>query len=101
MLPRRPKGCQYGSGQRDDQVTEGCEQVLCIQRAHELSARGLRVAGSLQKSTEVMKTMQKTPEIQVTTWELSKEMMKAGIIEDMLKDTFESLDDQEEMEEEV
>ncbi|XP_074003249.1 charged multivesicular body protein 3 isoform X3 [Numenius arquata] len=39
----------------------------------------LRVAGSLQKSTEVMKAMQnlvKIPEIQATMRELSKEMMK-------------------------
>nr|XP_009684385.1 PREDICTED: charged multivesicular body protein 3 isoform X3 [Struthio camelus australis] len=64
----------------------------------------LRVAGSLQKSTEVMKAMQnlvKIPEIQATMRELSKEMMKAGIIEEMLEDTFESMEDQEEMEEEA
>ncbi|MBV99062.1 Charged multivesicular body protein 3, partial [Eschrichtius robustus] len=39
----------------------------------------LRVAGSLQKSTEVMKAMQslvKIPEIQATMRDLSKEMMK-------------------------
>ncbi|XP_061650226.1 charged multivesicular body protein 3 isoform X2 [Phyllopteryx taeniolatus] len=39
----------------------------------------LRVAGSLQKSTEVMKAMQslvKVPEIQATMRDLSKEMMK-------------------------
>ena len=62
----------------------------------------LRVAGSLQKSTEVMKAMQslvKIPEIQATMRMLSKEMMKAGIIEEMLEVTFESMDDQEEMEE--
>ncbi|KAI3367209.1 hypothetical protein L3Q82_008264 [Scortum barcoo] len=62
----------------------------------------LRVAGALQKSTEVMKAMQsliKVPEIQATMRELSKEMMKAGIIEDMLEDTFESMEDGEEMEE--
>ncbi|XP_057714530.1 charged multivesicular body protein 3 [Corythoichthys intestinalis] len=64
----------------------------------------LRVAGSLQKSTEVMKAMQnliKVPEIQATMRELSKEMMKAGIIEEMLEDTFESVEDGEDMEEEV
>uniref|UniRef100_A0A8C5VXA4 Charged multivesicular body protein 3 n=1 Tax=Microcebus murinus TaxID=30608 RepID=A0A8C5VXA4_MICMU len=65
----------------------------------------LRVAGSLQKrSTEVMKAMQspvKIPEIQATMRELSTEMMKAGIIEEMLEDTFESMEDQEEMEEEA
>lgn len=41
----------------------------------------LRVAGSLQKSTEVMKAMQnlvKVPEIQATMRELSKEMMKVS-----------------------
>ncbi|XP_064200224.1 charged multivesicular body protein 3 isoform X2 [Anguilla rostrata] len=62
----------------------------------------LRVAGALQKSTEVMKSMQslvKIPEIQATMRELSKEMMKAGIIEEMLEDTFEGMEDEEEMEE--
>ncbi|XP_037096674.1 charged multivesicular body protein 3 [Syngnathus acus] len=62
----------------------------------------LRVAGSMQKSTEVMKAMQslvKIPEIQATMRDLSKEMMKAGIIEEMLEDTFESMEDGEEMEE--
>lgn len=62
----------------------------------------LRVAGSLQRSTEVMKAMQslvKIPEIQATMRDLSKEMMKAGIIEEMLEDTFESMEDGEEMEE--
>ncbi|XP_046905957.1 charged multivesicular body protein 3 isoform X1 [Hypomesus transpacificus] len=62
----------------------------------------LRVAGALQKSTEVMKAMQnlvKIPEIQATMRELSKEMMKAGIIEEMLEDTFEGMEDEEEMEE--
>lgn len=42
----------------------------------------LRVAGSLQKSTEVMKAMQtlvKIPEIQATMRELSKEMMKVTL----------------------
>lgn len=41
----------------------------------------LRVAGALQKSTEVMKAMQsliKVPEIQATMRELSKEMMKVS-----------------------
>ncbi|XP_011674708.1 charged multivesicular body protein 3 [Strongylocentrotus purpuratus] len=59
----------------------------------------LRVSGALEKSTVVMKAMQslvKVPEIQATMMELSKEMMKAGIIEEMMEDTFESLDDVEE-----
>ncbi|XP_075874215.1 charged multivesicular body protein 3 isoform X2 [Nelusetta ayraudi] len=64
----------------------------------------LRIAGALQKSTEVMKAMQnlvKVPEIQATMRELSKEMTKAGIMEEMLEDTFESMEDGEDMEEEA
>lgn len=41
----------------------------------------VRVAGALQKSTEVMKAMQnlvKIPEIQANMRELSKEMMKVS-----------------------
>ncbi|XP_042235682.1 charged multivesicular body protein 3-like [Homarus americanus] len=63
----------------------------------------LRVAGSLQQSTEVLKAMQelvKLPEISKTMQEMSREMMKAGIIEEMLEDTMESLEP-EEMEEEA
>ncbi|KFO32734.1 Charged multivesicular body protein 3 [Fukomys damarensis] len=62
----------------------------------------LQVVRSLQKSTEVMKAMQhlvKISKIQATMWELSKEMTKAGIIEEMLEDNSEPMDDQEEMEE--
>jgi len=64
----------------------------------------IKVAGSLQKSAEVMKTMQqlvKLPEIQKTMMEMSKEMMKAGIIEEMMEDTMESITDADDMEEEA
>ncbi|XP_063435397.1 charged multivesicular body protein 3-like isoform X1 [Mytilus trossulus] len=63
----------------------------------------LRIAGALEKSTDVMKSMQaliKLPEIQQTMMEMSKEMMKAGILEEMLEDTMEGLDD-EDMDEEI
>lgn len=62
----------------------------------------LRVAGSLQKSTEVMQAMQsliRVQEVAHTMQEMSKEMMKAGIIEEMLDETFEGVEDTEEMEE--
>ncbi|KAJ8910876.1 hypothetical protein NQ315_000507 [Exocentrus adspersus] len=62
----------------------------------------LRVAGSLQKSTEVMTAMQRlirVPEVAQTMQEMSKEMMKAGIIEEMLDETMDDLEDTEEMEE--
>ena len=62
----------------------------------------LKVSGALAQSADVMKNMSalvKIPETQKTMMELSKEMMKAGIIEEMLEDTMEGLNDGEEMEE--
>lgn len=61
----------------------------------------IRVAGAMESSAEVMKSMQaliKIPEIQQTMQEMSREMMKAGIIEEMLEDTMSGLDDPEELE---
>lgn len=69
---------------------------------HQLAT--LRLAGALEKSAEVMKSMHtliKIPEIQSTMMEMSKEMMKAGIIEEMLEDTLEGFEDQEELEDEA
>lgn len=64
----------------------------------------LRVSGSIQKSAEVMKSMQdlvKVSDIAATMRDLSKEMMKAGLIEEMVEDAFEGMDDQDELEEEA
>lgn len=64
----------------------------------------VRVAGSLSKSTEVMQAMQslvKVPEVAATMREMSKEMMKAGIIEEMLDETMDSVEDSEDMEDEA
>ncbi|XP_033116760.1 charged multivesicular body protein 3-like isoform X2 [Anneissia japonica] len=61
----------------------------------------VRLSGALEKSTIVMKSMQslcKVSEIQSVMVDMSKEMMKAGIIEEMMEDTFESLEDQDELE---
>lgn len=65
-----------------------------MQMQNQLSV--VKVTGALEKSTHVMQAMQrlvKVPEIQATMRELSKEMMKAGIIEEMLEDTMEGLED--------
>merc|ERR1719447_1953892 len=61
----------------------------------------IKVTGAMQTSTEVMQSMQalvKLPEIQKTMQELSREMMKAGIYEEMLEDTMDVLDTEEEEE---
>ena len=66
----------YASKAHRNSVLMGMKNQLAV----------LRVAGSLQKSTEVMKAMQslvKILEIQATLRELSKAMMKAGIIKDV------------------
>lgn len=57
-----------------------------------------RMAGALSKSTDVMRAMNsllRAPEIAAAMQELSKEMMKAGIIEEMVEDVFESMEDEE------
>ena len=62
----------------------------------------VKVAGTLQTSAEVMKSMSqlvKLPEIQKSMMELSREMMKAGVIEEMMEDVMEPLGEEEEMEE--
>ncbi|KAJ3276810.1 Charged multivesicular body protein 3 [Terramyces sp. JEL0728] len=66
----------------------------------------IKVTGALEKSTQVMKvvnTLMKLPEISQTMTEMSKEMMKAGIMEEMINDTLEEQDEgiEEEAQEEV
>ena len=58
----------------------------------------MKIAGSMKSSTEVMKSMSSLmsiPELQRTMQEMSKEMMKAGIIDEMIQDTMDSVLDQD------
>ncbi|KAL0574673.1 Vacuolar protein-sorting-associated protein 24 [Marasmius crinis-equi] len=62
-----------------------------------------KVTGSLQKSTEIMKlsnSLIKLPQVSQTMRDMSMEMTKAGIMEEMLEDTLE-MEDDEELEEEA
>ncbi|GMT14106.1 hypothetical protein PFISCL1PPCAC_5403, partial [Pristionchus fissidentatus] len=55
----------------------------------------MRMAGSIKSSTQVMRSMQslvKAPEIMKTMREMGAEMTKLGIIEEMVEDTFESME---------
>ncbi|CAG8805985.1 26457_t:CDS:2 [Gigaspora margarita] len=76
-----------------------------LQLQHQLAT--LKITGSLNKSVEVMKMVNgltKLPEISKGMQELSVEMTKAGILDEMIEDTFESFEDsdiEEEAEEEV
>lgn len=56
----------------------------------------LKVAGSLQKSGEVMKLVNqlaRLPELSLSMQQMSMEMTKAGIMEEMIGDTMEMMDD--------
>ncbi|OBZ70505.1 Vacuolar protein sorting-associated protein 24 [Grifola frondosa] len=58
----------------------------------------IKVTGSLQKSTEIMKlsnALIRLPQISQAMREMSVEMMKAGIMEEMLDDTLEMEEDEE------
>ena len=55
----------------------------------------IRMTGAIEKSTQVMSAMSrlvKIPEMQKTMNEMSKEMMKMGIIEELMEDAMEGLD---------
>ncbi|CAK9794854.1 Charged multivesicular body protein 3 [Anthophora plagiata] len=83
-------------------VTKTHMNSVSLQMKNQLAT--IRVAGSVSKSTEVMQAMQsliRVPEVAATMRELSKEMMKAGIIEEMLDETMESIEDSEEVEDEA
>ncbi|KAJ8515068.1 hypothetical protein ONZ45_g7463 [Pleurotus djamor] len=63
----------------------------------------VKVTGTLQKSTEIMKlsnSLIKLPQISQTMREMSMEMTKAGVLEEMLEDTLD-MEEDEEIEEEA
>lgn len=58
----------------------------------------MKMAGCMKTSTDVMKSMQnliKIPELQKITQDLSKEMVKAGIIDEMINDSIDNVLDDE------
>ncbi|KAG8371280.1 hypothetical protein BUALT_Bualt13G0071100 [Buddleja alternifolia] len=63
-----------------------------------------RTVGHLSKSAEVMKlvnNLMKAPEVAITMQEFSKEMTKAGVIEEMVNDAVDNALDSEDIEEET
>eukprot|EP01111_Echinosteliopsis_oligospora_P014957 TRINITY_DN5767_c0_g1_i3.p1 TRINITY_DN5767_c0_g1~~TRINITY_DN5767_c0_g1_i3.p1 ORF type:complete len:204 (+),score=72.86 TRINITY_DN5767_c0_g1_i3:57-668(+) len=64
----------------------------------------LRIAGCMQKSGQIMGMMNdiiKLPQLQAVMSAMGQEMMKAGLIEEMIADTFEDDELDEEADEEV
>lgn len=75
-----------------------CTQINSAVMGMQHQLASMRMAGSIQSSNEVMIAMQKlvkVPEIMQTMRELSKEMTKAGIIEEMIEETMESIEPEE------
>lgn len=67
---------------------------IIMQLEHQLAT--LKVAGSLQKSAEVMKLVNqlaRLPEMSQAMQQMSMEMTKAGIMEEMIGDTMDMMDD--------
>ncbi|KAJ0046682.1 hypothetical protein Pint_05977 [Pistacia integerrima] len=63
-----------------------------------------RTVGHLDKSAEVMKlvnNLMKAPEVAATMQEFSKEMIKAGVIEEMVSDSLDTALDSDDIEEEI
>jgi len=85
-------------------ITTAKAQINSVELQMQQQASQIRVVGALQKSTDVMKSMSnliKVPEVHQVMQDMSREMMKAGVIEEMMEDTFEAIDDPEELEEDV
>jgi len=62
----------------------------------------VRMTGALSKSTAVMSSVNKlmnVPDMQKTMMELSKEMQKAGVIEEIMNDTMDSVFDEDGLQE--
>ncbi|GAA6012997.1 hypothetical protein JCM10207_008407 [Rhodosporidiobolus poonsookiae] len=74
-----------------------------MQLGHQLAM--VKVTGTLQKSADIMKASNaliNVPQLSGTMREMSAEMMKAGIMSEMMDDTLEALDeDEDELEEEA
>ncbi|XP_015789019.1 charged multivesicular body protein 3 isoform X2 [Tetranychus urticae] len=81
-------------------------QINSVMLNMEQQLANIKIAGAIQRSTDLMKCMQnlvKVGEISATMQEMSREMMKAGIIEEMLEETIDEATgiDDDDMEEAV
>ncbi|KAJ2357890.1 Vacuolar protein-sorting-associated protein 24 [Coemansia erecta] len=95
------------SRKQRDRIATNKAQLNSITMELGYQASKLKVVGSLQKSTQVMRSVNRlmsVPQLQRSLMEMSKEMMKAGVIDEMTEDMMDGLEDEdleEEAEEEV
>lgn len=79
-----------------DRMYQGKAQInsVCFALQHSLAM--LKVQGCISKSVEVMTAMNQLvnlPEMQETMGQFAREMERAGLIDEMVNDTFESIQD--------
>uniref|UniRef100_A0A0G4IF75 Charged multivesicular body protein 3 n=1 Tax=Chromera velia CCMP2878 TaxID=1169474 RepID=A0A0G4IF75_9ALVE len=78
-----------------ERLLESKAQLNSVSMSLQQQAATMRVAGSLEKSTDVMQAMGnlvKVSEISTTMTEMSREMMKLGLIDEMVGDAIDSMD---------
>ncbi|KAI8816504.1 Snf7-domain-containing protein [Fimicolochytrium jonesii] len=88
-----------------DRIASSKAQLNSLNMSMQHQLATTKIAGTLQKSTAIMSTVNnliKLPEISSTMQEMSAEMMKAGIIDEMMEDTLENaMGDEDGVEEEA
>ncbi|KAJ1728706.1 Vacuolar protein-sorting-associated protein 24 [Coemansia sp. BCRC 34490] len=92
------------SRKQRDRIATSKAQLNSISMELRRQLSMLKVAGTLQKSTHVMKAVNQlmsVPMLQRSLMEMSKEMMKAGVIDEMTEDMLDSIDADEDVEEEA
>ncbi|KAK1921336.1 Snf7-domain-containing protein [Papiliotrema laurentii] len=85
------------AGKQRDRLVSSKARMSSVQMQlqHQLSM--VKVTGAFQKSTEIMKTTNqliKLPQLSATMREMSMEMMKSGILEEMMEETLDTVDDE-------
>lgn len=83
------------SGKAKERMYLTRTQLSSVQMELQSQVATMKVADSMKSSTEVMKHMSKlmnVPELRGTMKDLQKEMMKAGLIEEMIEDSMDMMD---------
>lgn len=82
------------SGKQKERIHTSRAQLNSVQMQLQLQLSQLKVVGTLQKSTTVMKTMSRlmrVGDMAKQMDEMSREMMKAGLIGEMVDDTMDAV----------
>ncbi|KAI9229473.1 MAG: vacuolar sorting protein VPS24 [Piptocephalis tieghemiana] len=99
------KGCRVlakelvRSRRHRERLTTSKAQLNSINMSLQHQLAMVKVSGTLSRSTEVMKavnSLMRVPQISQQMQEMSYEMTKAGVMEEMMQDTLEGMDNAEE-----